>query len=374
MTAGRFRIFGQPGRHFLESIFQYAVSFNRWLRPCNYQGYDYSGIISYKTILQSNMLLAIVGLITGLVLLVYGADRFVIGAGSTARNLGVSPLIIGLTIVGFATSAPEILVGSVAAWQGRTEMAIGNAIGSNITNIALVLGATVAIMPVTVNSRALRREYYFMLAVIVIALLALLDLHLSRIDAGLLLLVMIGITWLIIVASRRSRQPDLLISEIQKELATTLNVKQSAWLLALGIILLVSGAEVLVRSAVVIAKHFGLSDLVIGLTIIAIGTSLPELAASIMSVIKKEAELAIGNIIGSNMYNMLAVLGIPALIQPTAFEQAVLLRDYPVMLALTLLMGAMVFIFGAGRFTRLEGLFLLGCFGAYQYFIFSHGS
>ncbi len=320
------------------------------------------------------MLLAIVGLITGLVLLVYGADRFVIGAGSTARNLGVSPLIIGLTIVGFATSAPEILVGSVAAWQGRTEMAIGNAIGSNITNIALVLGATVAIMPVTVNSRALRREYYFMLAVIVIALLALLDLHLSRIDAGLLLLVMIGITWLIIVASRRSRQPDLLISEIQKELATTLNVKQSAWLLALGIILLVSGAEVLVRSAVVIAKHFGLSDLVIGLTIIAIGTSLPELAASIMSVIKKEAELAIGNIIGSNMYNMLAVLGIPALIQPTAFEQAVLLRDYPVMLALTLLMGAMVFIFGAGRFTRLEGLFLLGCFGAYQYFIFSHGS
>lgn len=320
------------------------------------------------------MLLAIAGLITGLVLLVYGADRFVIGAGSTARNLGVSPLIIGLTIVGFATSAPEILVGSVAAWQGRTEMAIGNAIGSNITNIALVLGATVAIMPVTVNSRALRREYYFMFLVIVLALLVLLDLYLSRLDAGLLLLTMVAITWLIIVVSRRSRQPDLLISEIQKELGTPLGAKRSAGLLALGIILLLGGAEVLVRSAVVIAKHFGLSDLVIGLTVIAVGTSLPELAASIMSVIKKEAELAIGNIIGSNMYNMLAVLGVPALIQPTAFEQAVLLRDYPVMLALTLLMGAMVFIFGAGRFTRLEGLFLLGCFGAYQYFIFSHGS
>lgn len=320
------------------------------------------------------MLLAIAGLITGLVLLVYGADRFVIGAGSTARNLGVSPLIIGLTIVGFATSAPEILVGSVAAWQGRTEMAIGNAIGSNITNIALVLGATVAIMPVTVNSRALRREYYFMFSVIVLALLVLLDQYLSRLDAGLLLLTMVVITWLIIVVSRRSRQPDLLISEIQRALDTPLGAKQSAGLLALGIILLLGGAEVLVRSAVVIAKHFGLSDLVIGLTIIAVGTSLPELAASIMSVIKKEAELAIGNIIGSNMYNMLAVLGIPALIQPTAFEQVVLLRDYPVMLALTLLMGAMVFIFGAGRFTRLEGLFLLGCFGAYQYFIFSHGS
>ena len=320
------------------------------------------------------MLLAITGLITGLVLLVYGADRFVIGAGSSARNLGVSPLIIGLTIVGFATSAPEILVGSVAAWQGRTEMAIGNAVGSNITNIALVLGATVAIMPVTVKSTALLREYFFMLAVIVLALLVLLDQYLSRMDAGLLLIVMIGFSWLIIVVSRRSRQPDLLISEIQKELSAPLGAKQSIGLLLLGMLLLLGGAEILVRSAVVIARHFGLSDLVIGLTVIAVGTSLPELAASIMSVIKKEAELAIGNIIGSNMYNMLAVLGIPALIQPTAFDQAVLLRDYPVMLALTLLMGAMVFIFGAGRFTRLEGSFLLVCFGAYQYFIFSQGS
>jgi len=180
------------------------------------------------------MLLAITGLITGLVLLVYGADRFVIGAGSTARNLGVSPLIIGLTIVGFATSAPEILVGSVAAWQGRTEMAIGNAIGSNITNIALVLGATVAIMPVTVNSRALRREYYFMFSVIVLALLVLLDLYLSRLDAGLLLLAMVAITWLIIVVSRRSRQPDLLISEIQKELTVPLNVCAGVTTLAAG--------------------------------------------------------------------------------------------------------------------------------------------
>ncbi|MDX1519332.1 MAG: calcium/sodium antiporter, partial [Gammaproteobacteria bacterium] len=291
-------------------------------------------------------------------------------AGSTARNMGVSPLIIGLTIVGFATSAPEILVGSVAAWDGKTEMAIGNAIGSNITNIALVLGATVALIPITVNSKTLRREYLFMLTAIVLALLVLLDQTLSRIDAGILLLVMVLVTWVIIIFSRRSKQTDLLLSELETELKSPLSVKMSVVWLVTGLVLLLSGAELLVRSAVIIAQAFGLSDLVIGLTIIAIGTSLPELAASIMSVIKKEAELAIGNIIGSNMYNMLAVLSIPALINPTGFERAVLVRDYPVMLGLTLLMGWMVFIQGAGRFSRLEGLILLGCFFAYQFLLF----
>lgn len=319
------------------------------------------------------MLLAILGLITGLACLVYGADRFVVGAGSMARNLGVSPLIIGLTIVGFATSAPEILVGSVAAWQGKTEMALGNAIGSNITNIALVLGATVVFIPITVNSKTLLREYLFMFTAIMLALLVLIDQDLSRLDGVILLVMMVAVTWVIIIFSRRSKKTDLLLNELNQELNTPLSVKKSSWLLVIGLVLLIGGAELLVRSAVIIAQKFGLSDLVIGLTIIAIGTSLPELAASIMSVIKKEPELAIGNIIGSNMYNMLAVLSFPALINPTRFEQAVLIRDYPVMLGLTLLMGWMVFIHGAGRFSRMEGVFLLGCFGAYQYLLFSQG-
>lgn len=319
------------------------------------------------------MLLAILGLITGLACLVYGADRFVVGAGSMARNLGVSPLIIGLTIVGFATSAPEILVGSVAAWQGKTEMALGNAIGSNITNIALVLGATVVFIPITVNSKTLLREYLFMFTAIMLALLVLIDQDLSRLDGVILLVMMVAVTWVIIIFSRRSKKTDLLLNELNQELDTPLSVKKSSWLLVIGLVLLIGGAELLVRSAVIIAQKFGLSDLVIGLTIIAIGTSLPELAASIMSVIKKEPELAIGNIIGSNMYNMLAVLSFPALINPTRFEQAVLIRDYPVMLGLTLLMGWMVFIHGAGRFSRMEGVFLLGCFGAYQYLLFSQG-
>lgn len=319
------------------------------------------------------MLLAILGLITGLACLVYGADRFVVGAGSMARNLGVSPLIIGLTIVGFATSAPEILVGSVAAWQGKTEMALGNAIGSNITNIALVLGATVVFIPITVNSKTLLREYLFMFTAIMLALLVLIDQDLSRLDGVILLVMMVAVTWVIIIFSRRSKKTDLLLNELNQELDTPLSVKKSSWLLVIGLVLLIGGAELLVRSAVIIAQKFGLSDLVIGLTIIAIGTSLPELAASIMSVIKKEPELAIGNIVGSNMYNMLAVLSFPALINPTRFEQAVLIRDYPVMLGLTLLMGWMVFIHGAGRFSRMEGVFLLGCFGAYQYLLFSQG-
>lgn len=317
------------------------------------------------------MVLATLGLIIGLAFLVYGADRFVIGAGSTARNIGISSLIIGLTIVGFATSAPEILVGSVAAWQGKTEMAIGNAIGSNITNIALVLGLTVAIYPISVNSKTLLREYLFMLAALVLAGLALLNLSLSRLDAGLLLLAMIVITWFIIVSSRRSKQTDPLLSEIEQELETPLSVNKSLLFLIVGLVLLLGGAEIFVRSAVIIAQTFGLSDLVIGLTIIAIGTSLPELAASIMSVIKNEAELAIGNVIGSNLYNMLAVLSIPAMIHPTEFDQAVLMRDMPVMLGLSLLMGWMVFIAGAGRFSRMEGLFLLICFAGYQFMLFT---
>ncbi len=317
------------------------------------------------------MLLASLGLIAGLACLVYGADRFVIGAGSTARNAGVSPLIIGLTIVGFATSAPEILVGSVAAWQGKTEMAVGNALGSNITNIALVLGATAVLYPITINSKTLIREYLIMFAALLLGLIALFDQSLSRVDAGILLVSMFIITVIIVVLSRRSKEKDLLLQEYEKELQIPLSVKKSLWLLVIGLVLLVGGAELLVRSAVIIAQAFGLSDLIIGLTIIAIGTSLPELAASIMSVIKKESELAIGNVIGSNMYNMLAVLGIPALITPTVIDPAVLYRDLPVMFGLTLLMGWMVFIHGSGKFTRAEGAVLLACFFSYQALLFS---
>ncbi len=306
----------------------------------------------------------------GLLLLVAGADKAVSGAANTARNLGLSTFIIGLTVVGIATSAPEILVGSVAAWQGKTAIAIGNAIGSNIANIGLVLGATVSIIPIYVASDILKREFGLMSLAVVIALLLLLDGHLGRLDAAILLVCVCGfITWMVCL-ERNTPQTDPLIDELNTELKDGMSLMKSLGLLGLGLIMLMGGAELLVRGSVIIAKHYGISDLIIGLTIIAIGTSLPELAASIMSVIKKEADIAIGNIIGSNMFNMLAVLGLPGMIQPIAFSSQVLWRDFPVMIGMTILFGWMVFLHGRGKFSRAEGMVLLGGYLGYQYSLY----
>lgn len=317
------------------------------------------------------MILDYLGIFAGLLLLVVGADRFVIGAANIARNLGISPLIIGLTIVGIATSAPEILVGSAAALEGKTEIAIGNALGSNIANIGMVMGISILIIPAEVTSRTLRREYMLMLLSAVLATVFLLDRELSRTDALILLVSLIAfITWIVHIA-RRSQKTDPLVTEYEQELEHKLSPGRSILLLLLGLGLLLAGAEILIKSAVNVAKFFGISDLVIGLTIIAVGTSLPELAASLMSVIKKEADIAVGNIIGSNMFNMLAVVGIPGLIHPAGFGEEVIYRDLPVMFGFTLLMGWMVFINGKGRFTRIEGGFLLLCFVIYQYSLFA---
>ena len=314
-----------------------------------------------------------VGIITGLILLVFGADRFVTGAASIARILGMPPLIIGLTVVGIVTSAPEILVGSVAAIQGKTEIAIGNAIGSNIANIGMVLGISALVMPMVITSRTLRREYRLMFLSAIIAMLLLADQELSRLDSFILILTLAGFMFLIINIARQTAGNDPLISEYKQELTTTTSLQRSILFLLAGLVLLLGGAELLVRCSILVAEYFGISDLVIGLTIIAVGTSLPELAASIMCVIKKEADIAVGNVIGSNMFNMLAVVGVPGLIHPSGFDDRVLLRDFPVMLGLTLVMGWMVFIHGAGRFDRIEGTFLLVCFLTYQYLLFAGG-
>lgn len=316
------------------------------------------------------MLLAIASILVGLFLLVYGADRFVTGAAQTARGLGLPPLIIGMTVVGIATSAPEVLVGSVAAMQGNTNIAIGNAIGSNIANIGLVLGSTALFCPLVVASKTLRREYMVMFISIILALLLSLNQKLSRVDGLILILSLVTITWLIINLAQQSSENDALAGEYQQELETVIPIRRSLKLLVLGLLLLLGGAELLVRGAVFIARTFGVSDLVIGLTIIAVGTSLPELAASIMSAIKKEADIAIGNVIGSNMFNMLMVMGVPSLIHPGQFGREVLVRDFPVMMGLTLLMGWMVFITGDGKFSRTEGGVLLACFIAYQAWLF----
>ena len=317
------------------------------------------------------MLVSCVLVLIGLTLLIYGADMFVNGASSIARQLGMPPLIIGLTIVGFATSAPEILVGTVSALQDKTAIAIGNALGSNITNIGLVLGVSILLLPITVASRTIKREYGLMFIALIIALVLMLDGHLSRIDATILLASLFGSLGWVVWIAKKSAGNDPLISEFEQELKNADPTKIAVVKLLIGLILLVGGADLLVRGAVFIAESYGVSDLVIGLTIVAIGTSLPELAASIASILKKEADIAIGNIIGSNMFNILAVLGIPALINPAYFTSEVLTRDYTTMIGLSLLLGAMIFISSKGKLVRAEGAILLACFIGYQYILFS---
>jgi cation:H+ antiporter len=314
-----------------------------------------------------NYILAIIG---GFVVLVWGADRFVYGAAGTARNLGLSSLIIGLTVVGFGTSAPEILVSSTAAFNGNPGIAVGNAIGSNIANIGLVLGTTALIFPLLVSSKTLKREYPIMLVMMVLVLFLILDHELSRYDGIILVSGIVAFTvWLIRMAkTKKGYEP--LTHEFDHEIPKVSLRVSLSWTF-IGLILLLASSQVLVYGAVNLAKFFGVSDLIIGLTIIAIGTSLPELATSVMSAIKNEPDIALGNIIGSNMFNLLAVLGIPAIIAPVSLESHVITRDYATMLGFSVLL--FIFAYGfrqQGRINRLEGAVLLAGYFAYMAYLY----
>ncbi|HEB85452.1 MAG TPA: calcium/sodium antiporter [Gammaproteobacteria bacterium] len=310
------------------------------------------------------MFLSVVAVLSGFVLLVWGAERFVYGAAALARNLGISPLIIGLTIVGIGTSAPEILVSAVAAWQGDPAMGVGNALGSNIANIALVLGITALISPLKVNSKTLRREYPVMFLTMIVALLLVLDGQLTRLD-GLILLIglVVVLKWMITIGMKEKKDP--LELEYDHEIPHIATDKALFWLIA-GLILLLFSSRILVWGAVNIAHALGVSDLIIGLTVVAIGTSMPELAASIMSALKNEHDIAIGNVIGSNMFNILAVLGLPGLIAPHTLDPAVLTRDFPWMIGLSIALFVFAYGFrGEGRINRWEGLLLLCSYFVY---------
>ncbi|MFV2060488.1 MAG: calcium/sodium antiporter [Gammaproteobacteria bacterium] len=281
---------------------------------------------------------AIAAIILGLVFLVWGADKFVDGASGIAANMGISPLLIGLTIVGFGTSAPEILVSLVSAWQGSPGIAVGNAIGSNITNIALVLGVTAIIAPISIHSDILRREYPVMILIMIIGLLLILDGYLGKVDGLILIACLIGLLFWIVSVGKKKYRHEPLQEEFEQHKYKLSNPKSIMWLI-IGLISLIVSSKALVWGSVFIAHKLGMSDLLIGLTIIAIGTSLPELATSVTSALKNEHEIAVGNIIGSNMFNILAVLGIPGLISPDKLDPFVLQRDYPVMLILGAALG-----------------------------------
>jgi len=323
------------------------------------------------------MVVQILILLVSLVVLVWSADKFVFGASSLARNVGISPMIIGLTIVAMGSSAPEMMIAATASLHGNPNTAIGNAIGSNITNIALVLGITALFQPLTVSSSTIKRELPLVLAITALAYWMISDDYFSFTEGVILILgfVIFIVTLLLITLSKTKNKPldDPMILEAEQEVPEAVNLKKSLFWLAFGMILLPLSASYLVDSSVYIAKFFGISDLVIGLTVIAIGTSLPELAASIMSIIKKEDDLALGNIIGSNIFNILAVLSLTGLIAPGKIDPNAATRDAPYMLGVTLLLFILCFgrRLGNFRITRLKGGLLLLVFIAYQILLFS---
>ena len=322
------------------------------------------------------MLIQILILLLSLIILVWSADKFVFGASALARNLGISPMIIGLTIVAMGSSAPEMMIAATASLQGNPDTAIGNAIGSNITNIALVLGLTALFNPLTVSSSTIKREIPLILVITAIATYMLANSNFSF-NEGLILIIgfVLYIATLLFVTLKRAKQnpiDDKMVLEAEQEVPDGVSTKSSVIWLVVGIILLPLSASYLVDSSVFIAKAFGISDLVIGLTVIAIGTSLPELAASIMSIIKKEDDLALGNIIGSNIFNILAVLSLAGLISPGDIDNAAAVRDAPFMLATTFLLFLLCFSRGGKfRITRAKGLLLLLVFFGYQVLLFS---
>ena len=318
------------------------------------------------------MLIASLAILAGLALLVWSADRFVEGSAATAGHFGMPPLLIGMVVVGFGTSAPEMVVSALAASQGNPGLALGNAYGSNITNIGLILGITAVIAPIAVHSQVMRKELPILALVTLAAAWLLFDGELSRLDAtGLLVLFALVLGWSIWSGMRKT--DDVFATEMDAELAThPMPIRNAMLWLVVGLVLLIISSRILVWGAVDLATRFGVSDLVIGLTIVAIGTSLPELASSIISARKGEHDLALGNILGSNLFNTLAVVGIAGSIAPMAVANEVLIRDIPVMVGLTLALFVLGYGFrGPGRINRVEGVGLLAIFVGYTAYLLS---
>ncbi|MHB8791432.1 MAG: calcium/sodium antiporter [Desulfobulbaceae bacterium] len=318
------------------------------------------------------MLTPILAVVFGLALLVWSADRFVEGSAAIARHFGMPPLLIGMVIVGFGTSAPEMVVSAVSALQGNPGIALGNAYGSNITNIALILGLTALLSPIAVHSQVLRKELPILIAVTALAAWQVWDGDVTRGDAFILLAVFAGLMgWTI--WQGLLKKDDALGSEIEQELEVrAMPVRRAFFWLGIGLVLLIASSRLLVWGAVEIARGFGVSDLIIGLTIVALGTSLPELASSLIAIRKGEHDIALGNVLGSNLFNTLAVVGIAGTISPLTVGPEVFSRDIMVMTILTLSLFVFGYGFsgpGRGRINRFEGAALLLCYVGYTAYL-----
>lgn len=314
-----------------------------------------------------NLILATIAVVFGLILLVWSADRFVDGSAAIARYLGMPPLLIGMVIVGFGTSMPEMTVSVLAALQGNPGIALGNAYGSNITNIALILGITAIMHPVAVHSGVLRKELPILTGVTFLAAWQAVDGQLTRVDA----LVLLGVFVVIMAWTIRqglAKRRDSFAGDVDREVTEqSLSIESAGLWLMVGLVLLVISSQMLVWGAVKIAHALGVSDLVIGLTVVAVGTSLPELASSIVASRKGEQDIALGNVLGSNLFNTLAVVGLAALIEPMQISFKVLSRDISVMTLLTVSLFIMGYGFrGAGRINRVAGVALVTIYVLYM--------
>ncbi len=310
------------------------------------------------------MWVPLLALIVGFITLVWSADRFLSGAASTASHLGVSKMLIGLTVVSLGTSAPEILVSLAAALEDNPHLAIGNAIGSNIVNMGLVLGFTAMIAPLPFSKGTLRTELPWLLGATFLTLVLLFDLRLSRLDGAILLA---GLGYILYRLMQHQRTGAGGIDPLENELEElpALKLRQAVSWLVVGLVVLLASAQLLVWAAVQVAAWLGVSELIIGLTVVAAGTSLPEFAATLGAAIKGQTDIAIGNVVGSNILNLLAVLAVPALVSGPAIGIEVLWRDYGMMLALTLALALFAYAIGSRPvITRFEGaVILLGWIG-----------
>ncbi|WP_417388102.1 calcium/sodium antiporter [Gimesia sp.] len=311
-------------------------------------------------------MLAYFAIVAGLGLLIWSSDRFIEGAAVTSKYLGMSPLLIGMVVVGFGTSMPELVVSVISATEGNAGVALGNAYGSNITNIALILGMTALVNPLTVNSKVLRKELPVLTGCTLLAAWQVWDGTISRLDAVVLLTVLLFlIGWSIWQGLQHPS--DELEADMERKLASNpLPIRRAVIRLLVGLTMLVISSRILVWGAVELARRFGVSDLIIGLTVVAIGTSLPELASSIIATRKGEHEIAVGNVIGSNLFNTLAVVGLAGVIHPISVDPELFNRDILVMLCLTVSLFILGYGWkGPGRINRIEGGFLLACYIGY---------
>ena len=318
------------------------------------------------------MIFYLLAIVLGFALLVWSADRFVDGAASTAKHLGMPSLLIGILIVGFGTSAPEMVVSAIAAYEGNPGLALGNAIGSNIVNIALILGITAIVAPIAVNSKIVKKEIPLLLLIVLFTGYLLLDNTLTLFEGVILLAGFFALVLWSVFAAFRSRGDsfeDQMDIELNEDI---MSLKVGIMWLVFGLILLIASSRLLVWGAVGVANSFGVSDLIIGLTIVALGTSLPELAASVIAARKGEHDIAIGNVVGSNMFNLLAVIGIAVVIAPmNNIPLEVLQRDWIIMLLLTIALFVMAYGFKGrdGRINRVEGTILILCYVAYNTYL-----